>query len=73
MIRNVRVYDLRHTFASHLVMAGVPLYTVSELMGHERVEMTKRYAHLAPRVLQSAVSVLNFGASPGQAKVVAIR
>ena len=41
-------HTLRHTFASWLVQAGVPLYTVQRLMGHKTIVMTQRYAHLAP-------------------------
>jgi integrase len=41
-------HDLRHTFASRLVMADVDIRTVAELMGHKSIQMTMRYAHLAP-------------------------
>lgn len=50
----IRFHDLRHTFASCLVMDGVPLYTVQRLMRHESIQMTERYAHLAPGFLQEA-------------------
>ena len=48
----------RHTFASRLVMAGVDLRTVAQLMGHRTIQMTMRYAHLAPDHQQSAVERL---------------
>lgn len=52
----VTFHELRDTFASHLVMAGVPILTVSKLLGHADVRVTeKHYAHLAPGYLQSAV------------------
>jgi integrase len=51
-------YCLRHTFASRLVMAGVDLRTVAELMGHKTIQMTMRYAHLAPAHQLAAVERL---------------
>jgi site-specific recombinase XerD len=47
-LSGVRFHDLRHTFASHLVMGGVDIRTVQELLGHKDISMTMRYSHLAP-------------------------
>jgi integrase len=51
-------HDLRHTFASRLVMAGKPIRAVAELMGHSEITTTMRYAHLAPQYLADAVECL---------------
>lgn len=51
-------HSLRHTFASWHVMAGTPLYTVGELLGHTTLEMTKRYSHLAPESVKRAAMAL---------------
>ncbi len=57
-LRDFTWYCLRHTFASRLAMAGVDLLTISELLGHRTIQMTKRYAHLAPAHNQAAVDRL---------------
>lgn len=44
----LRLPDLRHTFASLLVMNGTDIYVISKMLGHSSVEMSKRYAHLMP-------------------------
>jgi integrase len=58
-IHDFKFHDLRHTFASHLVMAGVDITTVSRLLGHKSLTMTLRYAHLAPSHMVHAVNVLD--------------
>ena len=58
-IESLRFHDLRHTFASRLAQAGVPLLAIMELMGHASITMTMRYAHLAPSNRRAAVLALD--------------
>ncbi len=59
-VQRIRFHDLRHTFASHLVMAGTPIYDVKVLLGHADLKTTQRYAHLSPEHLKGATDVLDF-------------
>ncbi len=61
LAKRLNWHGLRHTFASHLVMNGVPLRTVQELLGHASINQTLRYSHLAPTHLRSAVQLLDQG------------
>lgn len=58
-LSDVRIHDLRHTFASLLVNKGVSLYEVQTLLGHSSMQMTQRYAHLAPDLLHSRTELVS--------------
>ena len=53
-IDDVRLHDLRHTFASWAVLRGIPLPTVARLLGHRQVSMTLRYAHVHDKEVEAA-------------------
>ena len=54
-LKDLRIHDLRHVFASKMVMGGTSLYITGELLGHRTTQMTKRYSHLVPDTLKKAV------------------
>ena len=58
-LRKFTWHSLRHTFASHLAMKGVPLHVVQALLGHSTITTTMRYAHVAPSALRTAIELLN--------------
>ena len=58
-IAHCRFHDLRHTFATRLVQAGVDIYKVSKLLGHKDISTTQRYAHHYPESLREGVEVLD--------------
>jgi integrase len=58
-IKTLRFHDLRHTFATRLVQAGVDIYTVQKLGRWKSISMVMRYAHHYPESLRSGVEVLD--------------
>jgi len=57
------IHSTRHTTASRMVSAGVDLYVVKEILGHSSIQVTERYAHLAPGKLVTAIEVLEASSS----------
>lgn len=55
----VRIHDLRHTYASILINNGATIYEVQTLLGHHHVSMTERYAHLQPNTLAQRVEIVS--------------
>ena len=55
-LADVRIHDLRHSFASFLVNAGRSLYEVQKILGHTQVKTTQRYAHLSQDTLIDAAN-----------------
>jgi len=57
----IGVHTLRHTFATHLAMAGVPVRTLQEYMGHSDIQTTMIYLHLAESHWESEIQKLDYG------------
>ena len=57
-LTDFRLHDVRHDFASRLVMKGTDLYVVRDLLGHSTIQLTERYAHLAPERHKQAMEAL---------------
>ncbi len=56
-LKDIRLHDLRHSFASFLVNSGISLYVVQHLLGHTQPKTTQRYAHIAPQTKQTAAEI----------------
>ena len=65
-IKNFRFHDLRHTFASKLMMNGADIGSVQKLLGHKDITMTMRYSHLSNAHLRETVKRLEVGTNMGQ-------
>jgi site-specific recombinase XerD len=55
-LADVRIHDLRHSFASFLINSGRSLYEVQKILGHTQVKITQRYAHLSQESLIAAAN-----------------
>jgi integrase len=66
----MRFHDLRHTFASHWVARGGDLFKLQKILGHQSVQMTMRYAHLAPDAFNDDYGRLGTEIAAGDAVVV---
>ena len=58
-IKDFRIHDLRHSFASFALKKGVPLVHVSKLLGHRNIATTMRYAHLELEQLKESTNIVN--------------
>lgn len=71
-LSDLRIHDLRHSFASAMVNQGVPIYDVQKLLGHSDVKTTERYAHLSIDRLRQSTTVVNsfydFNLTPSEPK-----
>jgi integrase len=63
-VRQVGWHTLRHTFGTHLAMAGVPIKTISEWMGHADIKTTMVYAHYYPAMMDGVIEVLDSKPGP---------
>ena len=57
-VKRIRFHDLRHSYASQMVMSGVSIEAVRKFLGHSELKMTQRYVHLTPASRQEAVKLL---------------
>jgi len=64
-VEDFRFHDLRHPFASHMMMRGASLGDLRDILGHADVKMTMRYAHLSPEHRRAAVTRLD-GLTPAR-------
>jgi integrase len=58
--QSLKLHSLRHTFASHMIMEGVDVMTVSKMLGHSSISITEMYAHLVPDHMKASIERLKF-------------
>lgn len=68
-VRRIRFHDLRHTYASQYMMSGGDIYDLQRILGHSKIEMTQRYAHLSPNYLAKQVNLIRFNGDEDEALI----
>ena len=71
-VKRIRFHDLRHTFASHFMMAGGTIFDLQKILGHSTIAMTERYSHMSPNHLAGKTDIIDFS-TPKLAEVIPLR
>lgn len=72
-IRSIRFHDIRHTFASHMMMNGANIYDLQKILGHSSIKTTEQYSHFSPEYLEGKTNNLGFGIETNHENVIALR
>lgn len=72
-VHYIRFHDLRHTFASHWVMGNGDIFKLQKILGHQSIQMTMRYAHLAPNAFKDDLKRVTFNNALNEGTLLKLR